>query len=333
MKESLKRKADVMCDVYSQLYKKYKWKANDVALRFAACVYSQSDKKFQIEQYDRLIKHIKKNTGLFSYFRATLLYSTAAQLICQFDQPEQAFLDLLGCDQILKENGFKATSYRGIAAYALLLTCSEEVTEPRVRKALAIYKRMKDKHYWLTTTDDYGIAVLLAAEKEDQDNLIARIEANYQRLNQEGFGKSNGLQFLSHLLTFSPEPATELARRAKEVADFLKANKLKVSSMYYGAIGLLVLLGQDCNKALTDLVEMVDYLKANKAFKWYYKEINVLMISALVGSEYVEELKQKNLGTTSIGIAIEALIAAQTAAMIASVTAATAAASAGSSAH
>jgi len=103
--------------------------------------------------------------------------------------------------------------------------------------------------------------------------------------------------------------------------------------MYYGAIGLLVLLGQDCNKALTDLVEMVDYLKANKAFKWYYKEINVLMISALVGSEYVEELKQKNLGTTSIGIAIEALIAAQTAAMIASVTAATAAASAGSSAH
>ena len=103
--------------------------------------------------------------------------------------------------------------------------------------------------------------------------------------------------------------------------------------MYYGTIGLLALLDNDSKKALEEVVAMVAYMKSRKDFKWYYKEINTLMISALVSNEYMEEKKQQQgLSTTSIGITIEALIAAQTAAMIAATTAAASAASASASA-
>lgn len=332
MKDSLRSKADTMVEVYGQLRKKFFWRANDVSLRFAGCIYSLTGKTFDLERYDNLLAQIKKQTGYFSYFRSTLLYPIAAQLVCQFEHPEQAFSDLLDYDRLLKANGFKGTAHRGIAAYALLLTCPPGEIDTRINRAREIYQRMKENHFWLTSSDDYGVAVLLAAEKDDLHSLVQRMEENYEHLRREGFRRSNGLQLLSHLLTFSPEPAEVMAGRCREIADFLKARKLGLSSMYYGGIGLLALLGKNSDDALADLVDMVGYLKEKKEFKFYYREMNVLMVSALVGTEYTEEKKQGQLGTTSIGIAVEALIAAQAAAIIAA-TSAAAAAGASSSAR
>src|SRR5665647_876729 len=333
MNTILMAKADNLISVYNELKKKYKWRANDVSLRFAAFIFALFDVPFEINKYDTVIRFIKKNTGIFSYYRSTLLYSMAAQLMCQFDNYEQSFLRMLEYDHKVKNHGFKNTTYLGIAAYALLLTCTPDALEYRIIRAQEIYKGMKEKHFWLTSSDDYAVSILLAAEDEPVAILIDRMEQHYNQLRSEGFGRSNGLQFLSHLLTFRTEQVSEKVTLCREIASFLKENKLAVSSMYYGTIGLLALLGNDSKKALEEVVAMVAYMKSRKDFKWYYKEINTLMISALVSNEYMEEKKQQQgLSTTSIGITIEALIAAQTAAMIAATTAATSAASASASA-
>jgi len=333
MKDRLRVKASTLMDVYAQLKKEYKWRSNDISLRFTACIYALTGKAFAFKEFDQATKHIKKSTGLFSYFRSSLLYPIAAQLVNNFDDPQQAFAQILEYDKALKANGFKSTSQRGIAAYALLLTCPHGELESRISRAMKLYKRMKKEHPWLTSANSYGVVVLLAAENQSLDSLLNKMEENYQLLREHGFKRSSGLQLLSHLLTFSPEPGEELSRRCQRIMDFLQTNRLKVSSMYYGAIGLMALLGESCYQGLDDIVEMADYLKENKAFKWYYKELNLMMICALVANEYVEDQKQQNLGTTSLGIAMEALIAAQTAAMFTVIATTSAATNAGTSSN
>ena len=95
MNTILMAKADNLISVYNELKKKYKWRANDVSLRFAAFIFALLDVPFNINKYDTVIKYIKKNTGIFSYYRSTLLYPMAAQLMCQFDNSEQSFLQML----------------------------------------------------------------------------------------------------------------------------------------------------------------------------------------------------------------------------------------------
>src|SRR5659263_653583 len=107
MNTILKAKADNLICVYNELKKKYKWRANDISLRFAAFIFALFDVPFEINKYDTVIRFIKKNTGIFSYYRSTLLYSMAAQLMCQFDNYEQSFLQMLEYDHKMKDHGFK----------------------------------------------------------------------------------------------------------------------------------------------------------------------------------------------------------------------------------
>lgn len=332
MNDLLRRKVDNMVNIYDEMRRNYHWKVDEASLRFSAFIFSLTDTPFNVEQYNSIVRNIKDNTGMFSYYRSTLLYPMAAQLIGSFDNPSKAVQELLICDKGLKEHGFKNTIYNGIASYALLVTCGMEGIENRIVKAMEIYKLMKENHFWLTSSDDYPVAILLAGENDSVGSLVERMERHYDELHKAGFSRSNGLQFLSHLLTFDMSPVEQKVRLCVDVIDFLRSHKLKISSMYYGAIGLLALLGQDCRKALEELSEVADYMKNEGTFKLYYKELNILFISALVGNVYVEEKKkQQNLSTTSIGISVEALIAAQTAATVAAATAAASAAAAAAS--
>ena len=157
------------------------------------------------------------------------------------------------------------------------------------------------------------------------------MEKNYELLHQKGFSRSNGLQFLSHILTFVQGDAQAKTQQIRDIYDRLKKEKFHVSSTYYGILGYLSLLGEHSNQAVDETIEVVRYLKTQKGFKWVDKNMNVLTATALVSSQYIEKFKENNeLLETGIGISIETMIAAQTAALVASVSATTVAASAGS---
>ena len=83
--------------------------------------------------------------------------------------------------------------------------------------------------------------------------------------------------------------------------------------------------------AVEQVIEIVKILKTTKKYKWLTKETHLFTAAALVSDLYINNMKnQKELIQTTIGISIEALIAAQTAASIAAATAV--ASSAGASA-
>lgn len=329
MEELVKQKLDRLIDLYQQVSKEYKWEQS-LTNHFTALTYTLNNKEYNKEELDSVRKYMKKSTGVFSYYRGTSMIILSALLASQYDSPEQKFDKILEFDKRMKEAGFKNSMYLPIANYALLTTCEEECIDARINKAIQIYKEMKKNHPWLTSGDDYPLSILLADSDMSVNNIIENMEQCYRLLNESGFGKNNGLQFLSHILGFREEENKIKVARCKEIFDKLKENKLKVYSGGYAVIGFLSILGEGAYEAVNSVVEIVKILQSTKKYKWLTKETHLFTAVALVSDVYIDNMKnQKELIQSTIGISIEALIAAQTAATIA---AASGAAAAGASA-
>jgi len=326
MKSELKNKVDQLLEVYMKISKDFKWE-NNLSQHFAALTYILKDKEFEKEKIENMKKVIKENTGLFSNYRGNTMFILSMLLCSEYDNPKEKFVELIEYDKKLKEEGFKNNMYLPIASYALLLTCEEDSIDTRTEKAYEIYCEMKKNHPWITGGDDYPLCVLLSGSAKTIDTNIKNIEECYKYLNEEGFSKGNGLQFLSHILSFGDEANSSKVMRCMKIFDRLKENKLKIYSSYYAALGLITLISNDKSEAIEDFIDVAQYLNGLKKYKWLGKGMNVLIASAIVSNEYIKDkTNQKDFIATTLSISIEALIAAQTAAMVAAVTASTAAA-------
>lgn len=321
MKNSLKIKVDNMAELYLKIEKQFKWEHN-LSKHFAALTYTQKNKEFDKEKIDTMIKFIKSKTGIFSCYRGTATFITSMLLCSQYENPEGKFSEMMEYHDKLIEAGFKSNMYLPIANYALLITSEDNLISNRINQAYELYCDMKKNHPWLTSGDDYALSILLSR----YNKTVNTIEEYYQSLNKLGFSKSNGLQLLSHILSFSNEEVSTITQRCKKVYDKLKENKLKIYSDFYASLGLIALLDKNGN-ITEDLVQVAEYLNKLKKYKWLGKGVNVLLASAIVCDEYINTNNNELIQTT-LSISIEALIAAQTSASIAAITASTAAASA-----
>ena len=327
----VKAKLDRLIDLFEQVCSEYKWEQS-LTNHFTALTYTLNNKPFDKEAVENVRKYIKKTTGIFSYYRGTSRIILSSLLACKYDNPKQEFDKMLNYDKRMKEAGFKNGMYVPMANYALLATSTEERAEARINKAIEIYKEMKKNHPWLTSGDDYPLSMLLSDSDMPVNNIIDDIEECYNLLNENGFGKNNGLQFLSHILGFSKEENKVKVLRCKEIFDKLKENKMKVYSGGYAVIGFLSILGEQSEMAVEQVIEVVRILKTTKRYKWLTKETHLYTAAALVSDLYINNMKnQKELIQTTIGISIEALIAAQTAANIAAATAVASSSAASSS--
>lgn len=327
MESGLQARADQLLGIYKAVSKDYKWKNSNNMNNMIALYHVLRGKEYSKEKIDRVNRYIKKNTGPFSCYRQkSILFS--ALLAINYPDPEDKFDILLDYEQKLKYNGFRSYTYRPVTAYTLLLTCKEHEADERIAKAYKIFTDMRKNHPWLTSGDDYPLAVLLAGSDEPVHILMEKIEMMYDDLTKAGFGKSNGLQFLSHILTFSTEDNRTKAERCRKLYDIFKENKLKVYSSNYGSLGLLTLLEGKSEEAAYEVIRASRYLSEDRKYRRLGKETVFLTAAALVCDLYLENMKKESeiIQTTSF-ITIEALIAAQSAAMLGATCAATAAVS------
>lgn len=321
MEELVKIKLDRLIDLFEQICTEYKWEQS-LTNHFTALTYTLNNKNFHKEDVESVRNYIKKTTGIFSYYRGTSRIILSSLLACKYDNPKQEFDKILNYYERMKEAGFKNGMYLPMASYALLATTSEVNIDVRINKSIEIYKEMKKNHPWLTSGDDYPVSVLLSGSHMPVSNIINDMEECYNLLSENGFGKSNGLQFLSHILSFGKEENKVKVLRCKEIFEKLKENKMKVYSDGYAVIGFLSILGDQSQFATEQVIEIVKVLRTTKKYKWLTKETHLFTAAALVSDLYISNMKnQKELMQTAIGISIEALIAAQTAAIIASATA------------
>lgn len=326
----LKNKVDNLLQNYETIYSHHKW-TSKLIVEFAALIYTLKKKDFNDEDFEELQKYIKDNTGAFSSYRSYHLFIMSTLLLTSFNDPKSAFKDLIALEDKMKQQGFKKNNYSSIAAFSILTSSEIGDCNGRISKSYALYESMKSNHFWLTGYSDYPMAALLSASDKDTRTLTNEMEECYSRLVAEGFSRSDGLQLLSHMLVLSPKSTEEKVATCVKLHRYFKEEGIKIYSNCYEMFGFLCLLEDYAEESAAKVVELYNYLKSVKAFKWSGKEINLMFSISLVSEDYIDKLKNGEIVGTTFSTSIETLIAAQNAAIAGTVAASAAAASSSSS--
>ncbi|WP_210367058.1 DUF4003 family protein [Bacillus sp. REN3] len=307
--------------IYSVLKEEFRWKVtNHSVLMMAASLYISTNRNFDMARFAELAEYIKSESRLFSPLRSESRFMFAAMLDTRFENPEEKFPVLIKAYDELVSGGFSKNIYTYIAAMLLITKNTEEI-QLYSGRAREIYKKMKGEHWFLTGHSDYPLAVMLAQDPRQADELIARMEDLYTKLSQNGFRKGNDLQSMSHILSLhETRSADDLVMGSAEINDRMKEEGIKPKTMFYPQIALLTFIERGIDN-LAEIREVWEQLNAEKPFKWK-KDINFMMAVTFVINDKIENspLLQANLTTT-----IETMIQAQQAASIAAISGAVAA--------
>lgn len=316
------------CDNFLALKKPLYWKATYEYIKLCALSYTFEDSLVDPDILLHSINYIKDNTRWFSYLRSSKVYS-AAYLTAGRRNIEIEFPKLMNCYDAMKQAGFSSSNYLPIAAYALYATTPSGSEYLKAQTAKLIYDAMKRQHPFLTATDDYASAVILASSNKSIDELINEAERTYSLLKNSGLHSGNGLQFISQILAFDPSSPEEKTNRCIGISNYLKQHKNRVSTMYYGTIGFLALTGDRWQEAVNEALEAAMLIKERKCASLGEKEFCLMIASALICKEYLSAKNSPGSEFLRIGLGatVEAIIAAQ----IATCAAFAAAASASSS--
>lgn len=321
--EKAKNNMERYTQIYSELRERYRWKVSDQSiLMMVASLYISNSRSFDIERFNDTAEYIKNESGLFSPLRSQSRFTFAAMLDTRFDHPKEMFPHFMAAYDELVSSGFSRNIFTYIAAMLLTTTDAKDLQSLSTR-ARIIYKKMREEHLFLTGHSDYPLAVTLAQNDRQTDELIFHIEDLYSKLSQNGFRKGNDLQSMSHILSLHENSsADDLVAKSTNIFDTMKKEGIKPKSMFYPQIALLTFIEKDMNN-LTEIKEIWEKLNAEKPFKWR-KDINFMMAVTFVVSDKIEDssLLQTNLSTT-----IETLIQAQQAASIAAISGAAVASS------
>lgn len=321
--EKAKNKMERYTQIYSELRERFRWKVSDPSvLMMVASLYISNNRSFDIERYNDVAEYIKNQSGLFSPLRSQSRFTFAAMLDTRFDNPKEMFPVFIAAYDRLVAGGFSKNIFTYIAAMLLITTDAKDLGSLS-ELARSIYKRIREEHLFLTGHSDYPLAVMLAQNDRQTDELIFHMEDLYSRLSQNGFRKGNDLQSMSHILSMNEHSsADDLVAKSSEIFDSMKKEGIKSKAMFYPQIALLTFIEKGTNN-LKEIKEIWEQLNAEKAFKWK-KDINFMMAVTFVVSDKIEDssLLQANLSTT-----IETLIQAQQAASIAAISSAAVASS------
>jgi hypothetical protein len=327
MKDSLKNKCDLFADNYFNMKDRFKWNYT-TNTRLGALLYTMEDKAADAGAVNRCREMIKEKTGAFSQFKDTTFFMTSVFLSLQAD-PEVKLQGALEIYNSMKKEGFHSSPYLVLAALSIALRIEQYDYRSIILKAKEYYDSMKKEHRFITSSDDYGFAALLAMTDKPVSEAVREMENCYRILKEE-FSYSNAVQSLSHVLTFSEEDAPAKCYRVIELNNALRSRKCKFGSgMELSFLGVIALLNENSETIAEEIAEVNEYLKGKKGFgSWSISASERTMHSAaLVCDDYLSDAK-KNTMELALANNVAGILLAQQMALIAASSGAAAAAAA-----
>lgn len=275
-------------------------------------------------------KLIKENTGFFSNFRG-LIEVPVVSMLSAGVRPETTFQDALTIYEALKKH-FHASEYLALVSMMLAGKINVADAEQYAKKGNDIYKKMRDEHPFLTSSEDSVFAVFMALSQKSCEELIEDMEKSYKIL-KETFSDGNSVQSLSHVLSFYDVAPEEKCAKVVALYEALHAAGLKYGKYYELALlGTLAMEAEDLETVIEDMKEVDGYLSIQKEYGAFGidKKTRLMHAAMLVANDYSKNSGSENNANTSAITGTIAQIASQQAAMccaIAAITAANAAAS------
>ena len=330
MDELLKLKADLLAENYMILKRNFKWEASLVN-HFGAMVHTTKGVRVNPDLLRDVRKHLKEETSWVSQFRGTNL-QIISSLLCLEDNYQQLFANVANLYKKLRDSGFHNSTQLPLSAFTIAKTAPAEDWDHRIDRMKAFYSKMREKHFWITSTDDYVHAAILATTDMDVDSTSEEIESCYHTLNKGGMYKGNYLQTLSHVLALGEEETRLKCHKAIKIFKELKDRKCNLN--YYGlaSVGVLSLIAPDTDKIVEEVTQVYDYIYTKDGYGFWSLDRNTrsILAASLVSDYYLEGV-EKGLLQVTLGNSIAAIIIAQQTAAISAACAASASAAATSS--
>jgi hypothetical protein len=330
MEDAIRRKADLMINNFYAMRENFRWNGNLVK-HFGAMVHATSDKNVDIRLIEGTRSFIKEETGVSSYFRGTNGF-IIANLLCFEDNYKDFFRNMLIVYYKLKEHKFRRSPQLPLAAYTITKESSPGDWDHTISRTEQFYKKMKQNHFWLTSSDDYVFAAVLGTTSLDPEETSEKIEDCYNTLYRDGLYRGNYLQTLSHVLALGEEEVSVKCSKAMTLYHGLKDRHCTLRYNGLATLGLLTLVTPDTDKTITEAADTYDYIYNQKGYGFWSldKSMRAILASTLVADYYVDEIKKGVLQIT-LSNSINAIIIAQQQAAIAAACAASAAAASSSS--
>ncbi len=329
MKNEIRKKLELLVANWREIRSEFFWTSTMIK-RMAAFIYAREGKAIDCDAIKQSLDLIKENTGVFSTFRGNMTLCVATLLSLK-DNPAELFPRVLTVYEMMKDVKFRASDYLVLAAYEIAANSNPEDYERIVGRAKAFYDGMKENSFFRTGQDDYIFAAMLGLSDIDAQTGAARIERLYRHFKPE-FWSGNGVQALAQVLVLSGD-CEAAANRVLKLRDALKERNMRLDKTYtLPSLGVLALFPADENVLASDIDEARAFLRKQKGFGGLSVNGQELLLyaSAVVASEYADEIQNGNL-SASVYTSIASIILAQQAATIAAISGATVAATSASS--
>lgn len=326
MRETLRNKCDLFADNFTSLGHRFKWNYT-INMRLGALLYTMENRSVDLDAIVRCKKVIKDNTGVFSQFKDVTSFMTAVMLSLQAE-PEAMLKGAVHVYDAMKKEGFHSSPYLVLAAISIVLQSDPYEYMKIIHSAKTYYDAMKEEHKFITSSDDYGFATLLAMTDKSVWQAVKEMESCYRILKGDFFN-SNAVQSLSHVLTFSEEGPYTKCKRVADIYKALKVRKCKIGNgVELSFLGVIALLLEDPEMLANEIAEVKEYLKTKKGFgNWSISATERVMYSiALVCDDYLADAKRSAVELTIANNVTGILLAQQMATMAAASSAAAAAA-------
>ncbi|WP_214821802.1 MULTISPECIES: DUF4003 family protein [unclassified Exiguobacterium] len=296
-----------------------KWELTDDFRRLMAIHYAIHDTPFEASRFSNARDTLKQKTKMFSKFRGSQNLVWLSFLDAKYEDIGTAIDEALRLDTLLDRKHFRFSSLRPFLANQLI---NVEDPERRLDEATDLYQTFKQHHPWLTSEEDLLSSLVLVQAFDDVIDLNERIEQHYTLL-KDRLPKSNELQLVSHLLTFSDSSAEEAMSRLLAWKSHLDEIQISIRREHLPALALLSIVAEPHADVIHAIQEIVN---AEKEKQRWFNTHSVLVALQLVAADHITGEANDLLlhGTFAHLLAMQqAMTAATTAAVIASTSSST----------
>ncbi len=291
-----------------------KWSLTDDFRRLMVIHYAIHDAPFDPSRFEQAQAALKQRTGMFSKFRGTNSLVWLSFLDAKYEDVAPAIDEALRLDQLLDRKHFRYSTLRPFIASQLL---NVDDPERRLDEATALYQTFKQHHPWLTSEEDLLSALVLVQAFDDHSTLNERIEAYYEALKVH-MSRSNELQLVSHLLTFSELDPTDAVTRFLDWRERLQRQKITVRNEHLPPLALLTIVTEPTDETVQAVVDIV--VAETEKQRWFNTHALTIALQLVAADTITEEASELLLhGTFAHLLAMQqAATAAATVAVISS---------------
>ncbi len=266
----LLRRIDRFVDLFDRLRKRHRWAEGTFAKLSAIALSAVRNRADEMEDdLDRADAIARKDSSFFPGLFPVRRFVLATILLGSGEEPKKALKEHQRVREHLGTLGFGKGDPAAIAALILFLgSRGKAVGEESIRKAIALWEKMRERRWLPADRDDLPMAALLTSSAWDVDTIDERVDTIHQALVRAKIGRSAALPLIAHVLTLSRLDEDVVVKRYGHVLDELKRAGIKAPADCLDEVALLSLLPGDESSIVEGFSRVTRALRGRKGLRF-----------------------------------------------------------------